>query len=85
MNRVFILSGTAEQARHLARIHDMERSEWAYVADANKMRGHRHQTLWLFGTWRSRSDVAEVVTAARTMEFRIFIIEDAQLGEDDWK
>jgi hypothetical protein len=85
VNRVFIIAGTAEQARHLARWHDMAPSEWTYVADAHALLGQRQQTLWLFGTCRERRDFFDLINIAREREFRIFMIEDAQLGEDDWK
>lgn len=76
MNRIFILAGTHEQARTLARWHDMAPNEWTYVPDAHKLRGQRQQTLWLFGSWISRADCQDVVALARAADFRIFTIED---------
>jgi len=76
MNKIFILAGTHEQARTLARWHDMAPSEWTYVPDVDKLRGHRQQTLWLFGTWISRADCQDVLVLARCAGFRIFTIKD---------
>lgn len=85
MNRVFILAGTHEQARILARWHDMAPSEWRSVLDVETMRGMRNQTLWLFGTWRERRDAPECVAFARAAGMKIFTIEDDRYVGDDWK
>lgn len=76
MNKVFILAGTHEQARTLARWHDMAPSEWDYVSDAHKLLGMRQLTLWLFGTWRMRPDREEILALASARGFKIFAIED---------
>jgi hypothetical protein len=76
MNKVFILAGTHEQARTLARWHDMAPSEWRYVADADTMLGQRNQTMWLFGTWLQRPDARVCLDVARAAGLKVFTIED---------
>ena len=77
MNKVFILAGTSEQARLLARWHDMAPHEWRYVADADYLLGHkRHQTMWLFGTWHQRSDARVCLDTAYANGLYVFTIED---------
>lgn len=76
MNKIFILSGTAEQAKILARWHDMARNEWEYVTNADLLRGNRQKTLWLFGTWRNRHDCKDLIDLAVACEFKVFHIED---------
>jgi len=76
MNKIFILAGTHEQARTLARWHDMAPSEWTYVQDLHQLRGQRQQTMWCFGTHHFRNDAADIIMRARLQEFKIFSIED---------
>lgn len=75
MNKIFIVAGTHEQAKTVARWHDMAPNEWAYVSDANMLHGQRQQTLWLFGLWHQRDDLPEIMDVAKTRGFRIFTIE----------
>ena len=77
MNKVFILAGTHEQAKTLARWHDMAPSEWAYADDQHKLIGARQLTLWLYGTWHNNPKASEIVSMATARGFKIFnIYED---------
>lgn len=76
MNKIFILAGTHEQAKILARWHDMAPSEWAYVPDLHSLLGQRQQTLWLFGTWHQRHDARQIIDMTSASGFRTFTIED---------
>ena len=82
MNKVFILAGTHEQARLLARWHDMEPSAWRYVADSDTLLGQRNQTMWLFGTWLQRNDARVCLDVARAAGLKVFTIEDDRYVAD---
>lgn len=77
MNKVFILAGTHEQARKLARLHDMAPREWCYVLDHHhQLLGTRDLSMWLYGTWRDRPEAIEIIVFAKTRGFKVFEIED---------
>jgi hypothetical protein len=76
MNKVFILAGSAEQARTLARWHDMAPHEWASAINYNNLFGSRNLTLWLYGTWRDRPDASEIIVLAKSRGFKVFEIQE---------
>lgn len=76
MNKVFIFAGTHEQAKKLARWHDMAQSEWTYVSDPYRLFGQRQQTMWLYGSWLEHPACVDVLDKARAAQFRIFAIKD---------
>ncbi len=78
MTRFFILAGTHQQAQQIARAHDLQRSEWAYVTSRESILGCWQGTLWLTGNWHDRPDALDLVSLAATREFRVFeLIEKA--------
>ena len=76
MNKVFILAGTHEQARTLARFHDMAPSCWTYLANEYQLNGLRNLTLWLYGTWRDDPDASKIIVLAKSRGFKVFEIKE---------
>ena len=71
MTRIYILAGTAEQARNLSRAMDLGRHEWSYVSTPQTLMGLKGGTLMAFGTWRDRSDSQEIIDFAKMRQMAI--------------
>jgi len=74
VKRFYIYAGTAEQAQTLARDMGLQPSEWTYVLITEKLAGIRGAPLLMYGTWRDRNDVDDLMWYARTREMKVLYI-----------
>lgn len=74
MMRYFILAGTNEQAREIARKMDLSRTEWNYVSCADVLRGAYNLPVLAYGTWRERTDWPRIIELAKERRLPILYI-----------
>lgn len=71
MNRMYIVAGDYEQARHLAMQLKLTPQEWTYVGGIERIVGIRDEPLLCYGTWRHRFDIKEIMDTAKAREMRV--------------
>jgi hypothetical protein len=74
MKRLYIYAGTADQAQALARDMDLQPTEWTYVLRIEMLTGLQGVPLLMYGTWRDRNDVDDLMWLARTREMKVLYI-----------
>jgi hypothetical protein len=72
--KFFIFSGTAEQARNLARAMDLAKNEWDFVHSSKALMGTYQRTMLTYGTWENRADKEEVLDIAMLCKFTVLHI-----------
>jgi len=73
--RYYILAGTNEQAREIARKMDLARTEWNYVSCTDVLRGIYDMPLLTYGTWRERTDSPRIIELAKERRLPILYID----------
>lgn len=78
--RALILAGTAEQASALARMLQLDRSEWDYLHSVERMRGRRGTSLLLWGTWRDRpaEELEQILYRAKVWDMPVIGVRREQ-------
>lgn len=76
MIRIHIISGDHRQAEHLARIHQLNPTEWRYVDSPHRLQGERGGVAWLFGTYWQRRDLDEIKHTLHARQFHVLHIND---------
>lgn len=71
MTKVFVLSGTFQQAINYAQLHSVNPNNLVYVDRPEKLRGHRGGTLYKTGTYYMRDDYHEIEDYALACGFKI--------------
>jgi len=55
-NCVYVLAGTAEQARRWARDNELQPHQWKFVSDIRSIAGAHEPVMFRIGTWYERKD-----------------------------
>lgn len=55
-NHVYVLAGTAEQARRWARDNELQPHQWVYVSNMDILAGAYMPVMFRVGTWYERQD-----------------------------
>jgi hypothetical protein len=76
MIRIHIISGDRRQAEHLARIHQLNPTEWCYVDSPHRLQGQRRGVAWIFGTYWQRHDIHVIEGTLRALEFFVLYLND---------